>query len=160
MFNVFLRLKVCLVQQDSKAAADQIKAMLACEDFTQEILRVGLDCAWCTSGCVSLANDGLLQMCKVRRTQILLLKLHGLQRETLPGEATMYNCRYTDFDLICLAYMLLYTQGLPSYAFIHAHSFIKDAIMAEQPSWWTVGFSCFQLFQFSSGALNHLSPTR
>lgn len=40
VYNAFLRLKVYLLQQDSKAAAHQIRAMLDCEDFTHEILRV------------------------------------------------------------------------------------------------------------------------
>lgn len=40
MFNAFLRLKVHLLRQDSTAGAEQIKAMLACEDFSHEILRV------------------------------------------------------------------------------------------------------------------------
>lgn len=42
VFNAFLRLKVYLLQQDSKAAGDQIKAMLSCEDFSHEILRVSI----------------------------------------------------------------------------------------------------------------------
>ena len=45
VFNAFLRLKVHLLEQDSKAAGDQIKAMLSCEDFSHEILRVSLGCA-------------------------------------------------------------------------------------------------------------------
>ena len=40
VFNAFLRLKVRLLQQDTQAAAEQIKAMMTCEDFTHEILRV------------------------------------------------------------------------------------------------------------------------
>lgn len=43
-FNAFLRLKIHLLQQDSKAASDQIKAMLSCNDFSHEILRVSMGC--------------------------------------------------------------------------------------------------------------------
>ena len=42
VFNSFLRLKIYLLRQDSKAAGDQIKAMLSCEDFSHEILRVSM----------------------------------------------------------------------------------------------------------------------
>ena len=45
VFNAFLGLKIHLLQQDSKAASDQIKAMLSCEDFSHEILRVSIGCA-------------------------------------------------------------------------------------------------------------------
>jgi len=40
VFNAFLRLKVHLLQKDRRAAANQVQAMMKCEDFTHEILRV------------------------------------------------------------------------------------------------------------------------
>ena len=40
VYNAFLRLKIHPLQQDTKAASDQIKAMLSCEDFSHEVLRV------------------------------------------------------------------------------------------------------------------------
>ena len=40
VYNAFLRLKIHLLQQDSRAASDQINAMLSCEDFSHEVLRV------------------------------------------------------------------------------------------------------------------------
>lgn len=40
VFNAFLRLKVYLLQKDRRAAANQVQAMMKCEDFTHEILRV------------------------------------------------------------------------------------------------------------------------
>ncbi len=47
VFNAFLKLKVHLLQKDSTAAADQIKAMMKCDGFSHEILRVssGSSCA-------------------------------------------------------------------------------------------------------------------
>ena len=42
VFNAFLRLKVYLLQRNSQAAADQIKIMLSCDDFSHEILRVSV----------------------------------------------------------------------------------------------------------------------
>lgn len=44
VFNAFLGLKIHLLQQDSRAAGDQIKAMLSCEDFSHEILRASMLC--------------------------------------------------------------------------------------------------------------------
>lgn len=42
VYNAFLRLKIYLTQQDSQAATEQIKAMLSCDDFSHEILRVSV----------------------------------------------------------------------------------------------------------------------
>ena len=40
VFNSFLRLKVHLLQKDCTSAVSQIQAMMKCEDFSHEILRV------------------------------------------------------------------------------------------------------------------------
>lgn len=42
VYNAFLRLKIHLTQHDSQAAAQQVKAMLGCDDFSHEILRVSM----------------------------------------------------------------------------------------------------------------------
>lgn len=40
VFNSFLRLKVHLLQKDCTSAVSQIQAMMKCQDFSHEILRV------------------------------------------------------------------------------------------------------------------------
>lgn len=61
VYNAFLRLKIHLLQQDSKAAGDQIKAMLSCEDFSHEVLRVSFD------------HTKKARVVKTRRTAVHLL---------------------------------------------------------------------------------------
>ena len=83
VFNAFLRLKVHLVQQDSKAAAEQIKAMMSCEDFSHEILRVSWNClknsykcsdcfCWASSVfCLQLPYSSLCQLFEPQLTPVI-----------------------------------------------------------------------------------------
>ena len=68
VYNAFLRLRIHLSRHDSQAAADQVKAMLTCDDFTHEILRVGQR-SHCTVTC--------LQTCMKRHTGVHLCQVSG-----------------------------------------------------------------------------------
>ncbi|DBB18553.1 TPA: hypothetical protein ACH3X3_000186 [Trebouxia sp. C0006] len=61
VFNAFLRLKVHLLQKDCRAAANQVQAMMKCEDFTHEILRVAAQEAMGAEQTV-VAKQALLQL--------------------------------------------------------------------------------------------------
>ncbi|DBA83480.1 TPA: hypothetical protein ACH3X2_006411 [Trebouxia sp. C0005] len=61
VFNAFLRLKVYLLQKDRRAAANQVQAMMKCEDFTHEILRVAAQEAMGAEQTV-VAKQALLQL--------------------------------------------------------------------------------------------------
>ena len=96
VFNAFLRLKVHLLQKDCRAAANQVQAMMKCEDFTHEVLRVSPQapaaCVFLQSCQYSSCNTAAHSKCTqhaVQHVQVAAQEAMGAEQNVVAKQALL-----------------------------------------------------------------------